>query len=167
MLAKSYILSNLNSLDRMYRGTSSSKAALFYSKLALLELCGWIEESMDDVVIRCSIRHLRQEANRNYIKNDVVKKNYGFEYNRHFRKMLIHLIGIVQVEKLEGRIDTSVKANFESTLGALKTARNSEAHTHIKGVTRVINAPSVTISQFTAVWNGLQAYDSELRAKRF
>lgn len=167
MIAKTYILNNLRSLDRMYRSTSSPKEALFYSKLAVLELCGWIEESMDDVIIRCSIRHLKDSGNRRYIEKDIVKRNYGFDYDQHFRKMLIHLIGIINVEKLEKKIDDQVQAAFRSTLSSLKTIRNSEAHTHIKGVARVINAPSIVISQFSAISNGLDAYDRQLRATRF
>ena len=51
----------------------------------------------------------------------------------------------------------------ESTLGTLKAARDAEAHTHIKGVTRRINAPSVTLCQFVAVYDGLVEVDSFLR----
>ena len=51
MIAKSYILANLNALDARYKRASRAKDALFASKLALLELCGWIEESMDDIVV--------------------------------------------------------------------------------------------------------------------
>ena len=58
MIARSYILTNLKTLDRKYNRATSTRDSLFYSKLAILELCGWIEESMDDIVLRCACRHL-------------------------------------------------------------------------------------------------------------
>ena len=57
MIARTYILDNLNKLDVRYRKAATLKDSLFYSKLAVLELCGWIEESMDDVILRCARRH--------------------------------------------------------------------------------------------------------------
>ena len=62
MVAKNSILpGNLRSLDYRYRRAHSAlKEALFCSKLAILELCGWIEESMDDMVRRCATEALER-----------------------------------------------------------------------------------------------------------
>jgi hypothetical protein len=163
MIARIYLEANLRRLDRLYRDARTTKDALFFSKLAVLELCGWIEESMDDVVLRCSMRCLRDPSNRRQVKDSVVKKTYGFEYHKHFREMLTRLIGLVEVEKLERRLDATKHARLKSTLGSLAGARNAEAHTHLKGVTRVINAPSVTIGHFSDVYDGLVEYDTALR----
>ena len=48
----------------------------------------------------------------------------------------------------------------------LKTARDAEAHTHINGVTREINAPSITISQFADVYQGLKLTENTLRSTK-
>lgn len=167
VIARSYIESNLRKLDRMYISAKTPKESLYYAKLAILELCGWIEESMDDVILGCARRHLRVSANRSHLENDVVKNNYGFEYKKHFRNMLIQLIGLVNVEKMERSIDPLKFDRLKSTLGSLKGARNPEAHTHIKNATRRINAPSVTLAQFPAIYDGLKEIDNYLRASKY
>jgi hypothetical protein len=54
MITRSYITSSFKFLDRKYRKATTSKELFFYSKLAIFELCGWIEESMDDIILRCA-----------------------------------------------------------------------------------------------------------------
>lgn len=163
MIALTYMRENLGRLNTLYLRARNSKEALFYSKLAILELCGWIEESMDDVVMRCAIRCLSDQANRDYVEKKVVKPTYGFEYDTHFRSMIVRVVGLRDIERLERRLDISIHTRFKATLSTLKLARNAEAHTHLKGVTKVLNAPSVTMSQFNDVYNGLRAYDVALR----
>ena len=167
MIAKSFILSNLRALNRSYRRAASPKEAQFFSKLAILELCGWIEESMDDVILRCARKHLSEAANRNYCEKEVVKRTYGFDYHHNFRFMLIRLLGLIAVEKIEQRIDVTVHGNMTAALSTLKQQRDSEAHTHLKGVTRTINAPSLTITQFQPVYEGLIEIDRIIRAAKF
>lgn len=163
MIAQTYMRNNLTRLNSLYNRARTPMESLFFSKLAILELCGWIEESMDDIVRRCAVRCLRAEANRKFVEKEVIKKTYGFDYDTHFRRMLGRVIGISNVEKLEGRLDPSVHAKFVATLSTLKVSRDSEAHTHLKGATKVLNAPSVTLSQFEDVYKGLKAYDHVLR----
>lgn len=162
MITHSSILANLRTLDRMFRNATSRKESLFYSKLAVLELCGWIEESMDDVVLCCARRHLKDEANFTYVQNEIVRRTSGFDYQQHFRRMLIQLLGVINVERIEKRVDQSKRLKLTATLEALKTVRNAEAHTHIKGVTRHINAPSVTLNQFPALYEGLVEFDATM-----
>lgn len=166
MIARTFMEGNLRSLDRLFREAASRKHALFYSKLAILELCGWIEESMDDVVLRCATRSVRSAANRDYVQNQIVKRTYGFDYERHFRAMLIRLLGLVVVERIEGIVDPGKAARLKATLTTLTTVRNTEAHTHVKGVTKVINAPSVTMTHFLAAYEGLSEYDRVIRSRR-
>ncbi|PAS01616.1 endoribonuclease [Vibrio cholerae] len=164
MIAKSYIEGNLKQLNRLYNDAGTQKKELYYSKLAMLELCGWIEESMDDIAIRCANRILKEGENKTFVKNNVVKPIYGFEYKVHFRKMLMQIIGLVNMEKLERSVDPRKYAQLTSTLGALKVSRNNEAHTHIKGVARTIDAPSVTLHRFYLVYEGLKDFEAELKA---
>lgn len=163
MIAKSYILENLRSLDYRYRNAHSAKEALFCSKLAILELCGWIEESMDDMVRVCATRHLKNHDNRNYCERDIIRRNYGFDYESNFRSMLMRLIGLIAIEKLEKKVDQRVYASMKAALSSLKTTRNAEAHTHLKGTTRILNAPSVTIGQFQALYDGLTEFERKIK----
>ncbi len=167
MITRSYILANLKALDRKYIKASSQKESLFYSKLALFELCGWIEESMDEIIISYASRHLTDTNNLAFVKGQIIKRTHGFDYENNFRQMLIKLLGIIKVERLEKYVDQGKLVQFRTTLDGLKMARDPEAHTHIKGVTRRINAPSITLAQFPALYDGLLEFRTALRRAKF
>lgn len=162
MLVKSYIQSNLKALDVKFRKSNSPKDNLFYSKLAILELCGWLEESIDTVVRDCAKRHIKTLPNIAIIESEI-KRNYGFSYDKNFKLLLSKVIGIVVFERIEGKIDSQKLQLFTSTISTLVTKRNSEAHTHIRGVAKTIDAPSVTIVNFNNLYNGLLEFESELK----
>ena len=111
MITKSYIKGNLERIERLYEKSSDIQDGLFYSKLAILELCGWIEISMDDIILRLAKKHLKQSKNIAFVEKDVIRRTYGFDYSRHFRKMLINIIGITGVEKIEKKL---IQSNFSS-----------------------------------------------------
>ena len=76
--------------------------------------------------------------------------------------MLVQVIGFTNFEKIERKVDPVMLEKLKSSLGALKSVRNPEAHTHVKG-TRRIDAPSVTKSHFKNVYNGLVEFDLALK----
>lgn len=162
MIAKSYLLKNLEVIEKLFNSSTSTTKGLFYSKLAILELCGWIEESMDDIIIKCAHRNIKDKRYQKEV-NEIVKRNYGFDYEKNFRSMLIQVIGRVGVCKLERRIDPVKFQVLQSTLSKLKTYRDSEAHTHIKGITKRLDAPSLTKANYLLVYDGLIEIDSKLR----
>lgn len=167
MISKTTIQTNLRTLNAQYnKSTTSPRLALFFSKLAVLELCGWIEESMDDVLLRCARKHLKQPSNLASV-SDQIKKNSGFHYENNFRRLLISIIGLLNVERLESSVDQPKRAQMQAALKSLKIVRNSQAHTHLRGVTTTLNAPSWTISQFTPVYEGLIDLDRWLRDANF
>ena len=159
MTAYKYIEKNLKALNTHYN--SSPEDQKFASKLAILELCGWIEQSMDECILRASVRVLKQANNRKLIE-ERVKKNSGFEFERHFKPMIINLIGVWGFEKISGNIDSAVELKFINELNELKSKRNFLAHTYTKGVTQHYDAPSVTIERLAHVSAGLKAYDDAL-----
>ncbi|HEY2972970.1 MAG TPA: hypothetical protein VGJ48_10700 [Pyrinomonadaceae bacterium] len=118
---------------------------------------------MDDVVLRCARRYLTEPANLRFVETILVKKNFGFDYENNFRRMLIGVIGLVSFERMEQAVNQAKKDQLKSVLGSLKTVRNDQAHTHIRGVTTTINAPSWTIAQFSPVYEGLIEFDNWLR----
>lgn len=164
MIAVSYIDNTLKELDKLYNTSSSQKKAIYFSKLALIELCGWIEETVDDIILRHANRHLKEKDNKSYCKDSIVKPNYGFEYKRNIRPMLISLIGLIEVEKLEKELEkTGQVTALKGHLGNIKDSRNLAAHTYLKGVTRNFNAPSRTIGDFNRIKPILEKIDQELR----
>ncbi|MFN0165951.1 MAG: hypothetical protein ACKV22_05915 [Bryobacteraceae bacterium] len=163
MISKQYIVPSLQALDHAYTNAVTADDAERFAKLAIIELCGWIEESMDELIGRWSRRHLKVQQNLDHCANDIVKPNYGFDYNKHFRGMLIKLIGLIGVERIEGRVDAAKHVTLKSTLGNLRVTRDSLAHTHLKGVTRTLDAPSVTMRSFQRVYDGLLDLDQTMR----
>lgn len=164
MIAKSYIESTLKELDKLYNHASSQKKAIYFSKLAIIELCGWIEETVDEIVHRHSNRHLKNIDNRKYCLDKIIKNNYGFQYLQNIRPMLINLIGLIGVEKLENELEKTAQITLlKNNLGNLKFSRNEAAHTHLKGITRTYNAPSRTIGDFNRIYLVLEKLDTELR----
>lgn len=162
MIAYSYIEKNLKVLDTRYMRSGSIMDKNFASKLAILELCGWIEQSMDDCILSASFRVLKQTNNRQLIENGV-SRHHGFEFERNFKPMIINLIGVWGFEKISRSIDSAVELKFINELNVLKSKRNSLAHTYTKGVTQHYDAPSVTIERLVNVKAGLKAYDAALR----
>ena len=77
--------------------------------------------------------------------------------------MLSSVIGFMNIERLEKKLDASKNALLLSALGTLKNIRNAEAHTHLKGVTRHVDSPSITLNLFSQVFNGLK--DIEIKLK--
>lgn len=163
MVARSYIESNLKQLNQLYNLASNQKKELYYSKLAMLELCGWIEESMDNLVQKCANRVLKEQSNKDYVAKSIIKPTYGFEYEKHFKKMLISVVGLMTIERVEAKVDPVKYTLLKSALGNLKVARDKEAHTHLKGVTRTVDAPSVTLNYFIQVYEGLKDFEYNLK----
>lgn len=53
------ISKNIDDLDSFYNSSwRSPRRQFFFAKLAVLELCGWIEETMDDIVKDCKNRKI-------------------------------------------------------------------------------------------------------------
>jgi hypothetical protein len=167
MITKSHLLKNLNELDKLYNGATNKendKQAIYYSKLALLELCGWIEESMDDIIRQYSNSKLKDDKNKKYLKNNIIKPNYGFRYDENFREMLVKTIGIIQLEKLEIKLEKQgIITKLKSALKKIIEQRNEAAHTFLKGVTRTYDAPSVTRENFLEIYELLKLFEREIK----
>ena len=98
MVNKTEIVRNLRSLNYHYnRKPRTVRDPLYFSKLSLLELCGWIEVTMDGIVGDCGKKHLKVSGNRKFLTDTVIRRTYGFSYEGHFRQMLMRVIGLVKV----------------------------------------------------------------------
>ncbi|HZX36028.1 MAG TPA: hypothetical protein VFF54_06005 [Thermodesulfobacteriota bacterium] len=157
------IKKNLGKINDLYTKSENedSEALLFYSKLAILELCGWIEESMDDIIREYAKKYLKEQSNINSI-NDTIRKTSGFDYNEHFReKMLIRLIGLINIEKLETNLDQKILEQMKAALTYLREYRDKEAHTYIN-IAKKLDAPSFTLSLLEPIRKGLKEIDNKL-----
>lgn len=168
MVQDAGIRAELKELNRLFNNFPSNTNTLFFSKLAIIELCGWTEICMDEIVLTCARQHLKPDIYPRF-ENDIVKRTYGFNYEDDFRRMLIHLIGLVKMEQIESNLDQQSFQRFKSELGSLKQIRDKEvAHTYIAaGVTLNIDAPSKTIKRFEILREGLQEIESNIKKIRF
>jgi hypothetical protein len=163
VVVKSYIEKSLRQIDRLYTQASSVQKTLFFSKLATLELCGWIEISMDGIVRSLAMRLLKDSQNRRFFEKQVMKKVHGFDYQLHFRHMLINLIGLHGVESMESKVDPVLFQPMRAALNTLKPYRDKHAHEYIKGTTLQLDAPSITLQRFQAVYAGLVHIEAVLK----
>ncbi len=161
MIAKSYIRKNLTFYNKKYL-SSGKLEALVYSKIAILELCGWIELSMDDMVRTCAKKNLKSAPYLKHVEKQIIWKTWGFDYEADFKDMIVRLVGLIVFEKIESKLTSSDLQKFKAALGTLKTIRNSEGHTYLKGLTRNIIAPSATMALHKDVEKGLLEFEKRL-----
>jgi hypothetical protein len=161
MVVKRHILQTIQQLDRLYNSAATTEAT-YYSKLAIIELCGWIEYSMDNIAQNFADRHLKTHPFQQSFAA-LKRANYGFEYKKNFRKMLSQTIGLHNMEKIEGSVNTSGAIEIlDATLDALKLLRDDAAHNFIGSTTRY-QAPSVTKSQLIIVYPILKEIGRQVR----
>ena len=168
MIVKKYILSNLNRFDRLYNQSlisSDPKDPIYYSKLAVIEFCGWIEMSMDDIINRSAYPYLKTTIFKQML-SDTIDNVYGFQYKKHFRKTLCHAIGMVKMEKIETKlINNGDLDTFKSQLDNLKKLRDEAAHTWVSGTTPIYPSPSIIISYLMIIYPILRFLYSEVSNK--
>lgn len=138
---------SLSNLQDMYDYHSNNPSELadynlqLLSKLALLELGGWLEES-NDLLINQSVNLFQdqlpsvQSNQFLYEEFEKVKKNintkientHGFDYKTHLKPMLIHLLGSIILLKIENKIGLNDINTINGKLINLHKARSIMAH---------------------------------------
>lgn len=147
-ITKELILSNLRKLDELYLNSSSDEIEpILYSKLALIEYCGWLECSID--IIMNKIVDYVQNNDLRKIGKSAIKKVAGFSYDNHFIILLIQTFGIVNTDKFYQEFQEGGKLDIlRSKLNNvdLITARNKAAHTYHSDSNNSYNAPNLYVS---------------------
>lgn len=164
-LKKPVIQKQLNRLEYLYSSASNSsdiEHQKYYSKLALLECAGWVEESMD-VIARKSMtrRRVRNRTVIDYME-DIIKHNYGFGYEKNFKSVLCRLIGAVEFNKVEKSVDPIILSNLIGALETLKAMRDVHAHTYILNTSAQFYSPSWVLSAFKNLYNGLVEFHNKI-----
>lgn len=151
MILKKDILFLLEDLETSFNG-STALTSTRYAKLSVLELCGWLEESFDKIARRCVKRKINTPPYTDVL-NSIISKNHGFTYKNHFRKMMMSIIGIVEMQKIEQELTHSGEIFIlQSTLYTLSIERNKAAHTTMVGAMSTFQAPSVTTNQLKILY---------------
>jgi len=142
----------LTDLDVYYNSFPIPRSTA-YSKLAVIELCGWIEESFDKIAKRCIKSKIATHQFEQIFDDSILGGNHGFTFKKHFRKMMISTIGIVNTEKLVAQLISSGEISvLESTLENLKLERNRAAHETTAGTMKTYQAPSITLQQLVILY---------------
>lgn len=165
MIKKIALINQLKKLDKLYKEallSSDINLPKYYSRLAVLELGSWTEECMKEIV-RCYPRkkRIKETSSLDYIKT-VVDRNFGFDYNKNFRKMIKKVSGIVVLEQVERNMNQSLKQGLESTLTVLYPERNNHAHKPLLA-TPNFTTPSVCLALFKDIANGLNEYEKHFK----
>ena len=165
MIQKRPLLQQLKKLNKLYNEAllgSDNELPKYYSRLAVLELGSWVEECMKDIVrFYPKRKRLKEKPNHDYI-NTIVNENYGFDYNKNFRKMLKRVSGIVVLERVERRMNPTLKQGLESALTKIYPERNDHAHKPIRSAPN-FTSPSICISLFNDIYSGLNEYEKQFR----
>ncbi|HCL4119090.1 endoribonuclease [Pseudomonas aeruginosa] len=163
MIPKTYIERNIKILSKNFQSSQKPLMTLLYAKLVIIEIGGWVELSMDDIINRAG-KKLKEDSNIVHLEKEIIQRNYGFSYERNFRPMLMKAIGLTRLEKLEKSLDLSKHQKMVAALKNLKTARDKVAHTYIKDpALRIVDAPSVSQRHFNDIYAGLKDLEEKMK----
>jgi hypothetical protein len=154
----------LRELDTWFKEpeTSNDRTKLL-SKLAIIELCGWLEVEFDRLIRTVATGRI---SDADWVEVNVIKNTNGFTYNNHWRAMLCKVVGEVFARRVEAAMEAAHPAEleqFKSLLGQLWKDRCSFAHADITtnvAAAQLFNAPSWTINQHMKLKQILARYET-------
>ncbi|MDE2370693.1 MAG: hypothetical protein KGN16_17110 [Burkholderiales bacterium] len=162
------LLQNINVYQAHFSTAKDIRELLLPSKAALLDVCGWLEEAMDKLVADCAARCNLSPTRQQVVQRDYIRKTYGFEYERHFEKMLTSVVGFRILEEAEAQMGLTTLAPFTAAVSSLVPLRNHYAHTHLdatqpypKNITS-IPSPSALVPFVNQADSALQALENAL-----
>lgn len=145
------IINTLNKLDSEYSASSDLQMTILYSKLSVIELCGWIEVSIDEILTNYIDSHIIDVSLVNDIKR-IIKRNYGFKYDNNIFPLLCSVLGINNVENMLDSIPLAQFVQFKCIVENYSVVRNIAAHTDTPlGTTRTFYAPSQVIGDYAKI----------------
>lgn len=157
------VAATLSELDTWFKedGLSIDRTNLL-SKLATLELCGWIEGEFDRLIRL--VAHGRI-IDASWVESDVIQNTYGFHYAKHWRSMLCKVVGEVFARRVEDAMELAHPGGLgqlKSLLGQLWSERCKFAHADLASnvaAAVTFNAPSLTIGHYNTLKGILGQYE--------
>ena len=155
MIVKKHIEKDLKRLNTLYSESltgNDPNVPIFFSKLGILELSGWLEESFDSLARR-SVKNLISEQKFHNLVDDAVGKNHGFHFDNNFLLMLSKISGLPLCEQFHSFLDNDgslsvLKADIEMLL----IQRRKAAHVSLAATTIPFDSPSVTIARLNRIY---------------
>lgn len=156
----------LRQLDVWYgEPTQGGDRPKLLAKLALLELCGWIEGEMDRLV---SVAQLGRLDDPDWVKANVIDRTNGFTYGDHFRPMLAKIVGEIFTRRIEARMEDQLPGELDrlrSMLGVLWKQRCGFAHADVAAnvaAQQTFSAPSWSLNQHRLISRLIQQYEQAM-----
>lgn len=160
MLDVTLLNRNLKLCEEIYYQTDGDKKQLML-KLALLEACGWLEECLDSLYNEITIdqEKFEKEARKR------IQGIYAFDATS-IQEALILLIGIVNYSRLEKSLNQEMWEISKSSLGTLKKARDSSAHTTYENTQNYMGISSIE-NNIKNIMKSLYEIEKYLRKHNF
>ena len=129
MLRCASVQSNLNYCSKLFEETSDIMLKKFIIRMALLEVCGWIEEALDAIYQHTP--HKQPIENFKVLKLHI-DHLYSFEYNEIIKtsSLIIGSYLVNFIEKNAQKMHPRSFNLFKSSLNSLKKYRDNNAHTN-------------------------------------
>jgi hypothetical protein len=164
MLAgKSEVDAQLDYCQQQYSDKfKDEQKALLYARMACAEATGWLQITMDQIIINSA--HYKNIQHKEKL-DEMIKFNSNFDY-KAFKSMLLGLLGYRGCELLEGTIDSFELDNLKSDLGRMADQRNDVSHVDsghaqygLRGPNH-IDDPATTKQRLTQISNILNKLSS-------
>lgn len=133
---------------------------IFYSKLAVIEFSGWIEDSVDTIVYDYIDNHIIDPTVKKNIKK-TVNGNYGFNYYNNLFKVFTSVLGVNTWENIEDKLKPQKWEDLVNVTSTYTGIRNKAAHSSIV-VTNTFSSPSSTIAAYNKVKPAMMIIENEI-----
>jgi hypothetical protein len=133
-----------------------------YSKAAILEFCGWIEESIDDMFKKYAIINISNPQKRKMFLSKL-KRTYGFKYDKHLYSLISLLLTPPQLRKYSLLVQKrQFLPTFKQQLETLSDARNDAAHKNLVRCRKNYDSPSIVINTSKQIKSFLNSWSSTI-----
>lgn len=135
------------------------------SKMAIIELCGWLEGEFDRLALLVEQGRLNDAT---WVRENLISKTHGFNYTEHWRAMLQKMVGELFARKIESHFDAKSPGDLDqlkSLLGNLWRIRCSFTHADMQAniaSQQTFSAPSWTINQHRILRRLLTSYEDSI-----
>lgn len=154
------IEAKLQRLDTEYNNSIlDPDLPIFYSKLAVIEFSGWIEDSVDSIVYDYIDNHIVDPIIKKNIKENV-NRNYGFNYSNLF-KVFTSVLGVDTWENIEDKLKPQNLVDLVNVTSTFTGIRNKAAHSSIV-VMATFSSPSTTIAAYNKVKPAMMIIENEI-----
>lgn len=151
MITTKRIERTLNFLEAEYNKNMlhrDQEIPILYAKMAILEYCGWLELTFDEIARNCVRRKLRTYSDRKVLE-DKISRTHGFTYKENVRPLLAYGLGAIKLKRVESKLNKKGELDtLKSNLTTMNKKRNEAAHTYTSRRTLRFDAPSIIVTNF-------------------